>query len=158
VFNHSIVTTFICINRHIQPPVCTLQRLNDHHHSLTHSTHIQLPTSIGSVPLHLHLPIGEESDFVGVIDLVADTAVIWRDEELGKDDDMMLVMMTMALRSYVMMIIVIMMLLMMMMMLLMMLMMMIDVIGDDDDDDDCLPIQVPSSMSSLSLKHLSQPH
>ena len=109
------------------------------------------------MPLHLHLPIGEESDFVGVIDLVADTAVIWRDEELGKDDDMMLVMMMMALRSYVMMIIVIMMLL--MMMLLMMLMMMIDVIGDDDDDDDdCLPIQVPSSMSSLSLKHLSQPH
>ncbi len=74
------------INRHIQPPVCTQQYLN-HHHSLTHSTPIQLSTSIGSVPLHLHLPIGEESDFVGVIDLVADTAVIWRDEELGKDDD-----------------------------------------------------------------------
>ncbi len=76
------------INRHIQPPVCTQQCLNYHHHSP-----IQLHTSIGSVPLHLHLPIGEESDFVGVIDLVADTAVIWRDEELGKDDDMMLVMM-----------------------------------------------------------------
>ena len=70
------------INRHIQPSVCTLQRQNDHH-----ASPIQLPTSIGSVPLHLHLPIGEESDFVGVIDLVADTAVIWRDEELGKDDD-----------------------------------------------------------------------
>jgi len=42
---------------------------------------------LGSVPLHLHLPIGEESDFVGVIDLVADTAVIWRDEELGAKFD-----------------------------------------------------------------------
>ena len=48
----------------------------------------------------------------------------------------------------------------MMLSMIMMMMMMIDVIDDDDDDDDddCLPIQVPSSMSSLSLKHLSQPH
>ena len=34
-------------------------------------------------PLLLHLPIGVESDFVGVVDLVANTAVIWENEELG---------------------------------------------------------------------------
>jgi len=31
----------------------------------------------------LHLPIGSESDFVGVVDLVANTAIIWENEELG---------------------------------------------------------------------------
>jgi elongation factor G len=31
----------------------------------------------------LHLPIGTESDFAGVIDVVAQTAVIWDNEELG---------------------------------------------------------------------------
>ena len=34
-------------------------------------------------PLLLQLPIGVESDFVGVIDLVANTAVIWDSEDLG---------------------------------------------------------------------------
>ena len=34
-------------------------------------------------PLLLHLPIGTESDFAGVIDVVAQTAVIWDNEELG---------------------------------------------------------------------------
>jgi elongation factor G len=36
-----------------------------------------------AVPAILHLPIGVESDFVGVVDLVANTAVIWENEELG---------------------------------------------------------------------------
>ena len=36
-----------------------------------------------TVPLILHLPIGTESDFVGVVDVVANTAVIWENEELG---------------------------------------------------------------------------
>lgn len=36
-----------------------------------------------TVPLLLQLPIGVESDFAGVIDLVANTAVIWENEELG---------------------------------------------------------------------------
>jgi elongation factor G len=34
-------------------------------------------------PAVLQLPIGSESDFVGVIDLVCNTAVIWENEELG---------------------------------------------------------------------------
>lgn len=36
-----------------------------------------------TVPAILHLPIGTESDFVGVVDLVANTAVIWENEDLG---------------------------------------------------------------------------
>jgi elongation factor G len=36
-----------------------------------------------TVPLILHLPIGAESDFVGVVDVVANTAIIWENEELG---------------------------------------------------------------------------
>ena len=36
-----------------------------------------------AVPAILHLPIGTESDFVGVVDIVANTAVIWENEELG---------------------------------------------------------------------------
>jgi len=40
-----------------------------------------------SEPLLLQLPIGTESDFAGVIDLVANTAVIWQNEELGAKFD-----------------------------------------------------------------------
>eukprot|EP01041_Mallomonas_annulata_P011649 gene11649-24398_t len=36
-----------------------------------------------TVPMVLQLPIGSESDFVGIIDLVANTAVIWDNEQLG---------------------------------------------------------------------------
>ena len=38
-------------------------------------------------PAILHLPIGVEADFVGVVDLVANTAVIWQNEELGAKFD-----------------------------------------------------------------------
>ena len=36
-----------------------------------------------TIPLLLNLPIGTESDFVGVVDVVSNTAVIWENEELG---------------------------------------------------------------------------
>ena len=42
---------------------------------------------LGAVPLVLQLPIGSESDFVGVIDLLKNKAVIWHDETLGADFD-----------------------------------------------------------------------
>ncbi len=40
---------------------------------------------LGAVPLILHLPIGIESDFVGVIDLVKNKAIVWKDESLGAE-------------------------------------------------------------------------
>ncbi|HLG88806.1 MAG TPA: elongation factor G, partial [Alphaproteobacteria bacterium] len=38
---------------------------------------------LGAVPLVLQLPIGIESEFVGVVDLVRSKAVVWKDEGLG---------------------------------------------------------------------------
>ena len=35
---------------------------------------------LGAHPLPIQLPVGEESDFTGVVDLVTDRALIWHDE------------------------------------------------------------------------------
>ena len=40
---------------------------------------------LGTVPLVIQLPIGSESDFVGLIDLVKNKALIWKDESLGAE-------------------------------------------------------------------------
>lgn len=40
---------------------------------------------LGANPVVLQLPIGSESDFVGVIDLVANKAIVWKDEKLGAE-------------------------------------------------------------------------
>ena len=42
---------------------------------------------LGAVPLVTQLPIGVESDFVGVVDLVKMKAIKWRDESLGAKFD-----------------------------------------------------------------------
>ena len=47
-----------------------------------------IKTQLGAKAMVLHLPIGAEADFIGVVDLVANTAVIWRNEELGAKYDM----------------------------------------------------------------------
>jgi elongation factor G len=38
---------------------------------------------LGAIPLVLQLPIGSESEFVGVVDLVQMKAIIWKDEAMG---------------------------------------------------------------------------
>ena len=43
--------------------------------------------NLGANPIILQLPIGAESDFAGVIDLVTMEAIVWRDEELGAKFD-----------------------------------------------------------------------
>ena len=40
---------------------------------------------LGAKPIVLQLPVGEESNFVGVIDLLRMRAVIWKDETLGAE-------------------------------------------------------------------------
>ncbi|MEQ8748073.1 elongation factor G [Pyruvatibacter sp.] len=40
---------------------------------------------LGALPLVTQLPIGNESDFVGVVDLVKMQAIIWKDESLGAE-------------------------------------------------------------------------
>ena len=42
---------------------------------------------LGAKPLVMQLPIGVESDFVGVVDLVGMRAIKWRDETLGAEFD-----------------------------------------------------------------------
>ncbi len=43
-----------------------------------------IKSQLDAVPLVMHLPIGIETSFAGVVDLVANTAVIWENEELGE--------------------------------------------------------------------------
>jgi len=40
---------------------------------------------LGAVPAVLYLPIGTESDFKGLVDLVNNRAIIWKDESLGAE-------------------------------------------------------------------------
>jgi len=47
----------------------------------------QIKERLGAVPIVLQFPIGVESDFVGVLDLVAMKAIKWRDESLGAEFD-----------------------------------------------------------------------
>ena len=42
---------------------------------------------LGARPLVIQLPIGSESDFVGIVDLVEMNAVVWRDDSLGAKFD-----------------------------------------------------------------------
>ncbi|SBW12879.1 protein chain elongation factor EF-G, GTP-binding [uncultured Alphaproteobacteria bacterium] len=42
---------------------------------------------LGATPLVMHLPIGSEADYKGLIDLVLMKAVIWHDENLGAEYD-----------------------------------------------------------------------
>ncbi|MEQ8826621.1 MAG: GTP-binding protein, partial [Parvibaculum sp.] len=40
---------------------------------------------LGATPLILQLPVGSEAEFAGVVDLVEDRAIIWKDETLGAE-------------------------------------------------------------------------
>ena len=40
---------------------------------------------LGAKPLVVQLPIGAESDFAGVVDLLNDRAIIWKNEDLGAE-------------------------------------------------------------------------
>ncbi len=40
---------------------------------------------LGATPIVLQLPIGSSAEFVGVVDLIEDRAIIWKDETLGAE-------------------------------------------------------------------------
>ena len=40
---------------------------------------------LGAIPLVLHLPIGSESDFAGIVDILKNKAILWKDENLGAE-------------------------------------------------------------------------
>ena len=45
----------------------------------------QIKTRLSHHPLPIQIPIGKEVDFVGVIDLISEKALIWKDETLGAE-------------------------------------------------------------------------
>src|SRR5712691_3204232 len=47
----------------------------------------EIKERLGAIPIVMQLPIGVESDFVGILDLVAMQALKWRDETLGAEFD-----------------------------------------------------------------------
>jgi elongation factor G len=40
---------------------------------------------LGAIPAPLYLPIGAESDFIGLVDLVNERGIVWKDESLGAE-------------------------------------------------------------------------
>jgi elongation factor G len=40
---------------------------------------------LGATPLVIQLPIGAEADFLGVVDLIANCGIVWKDESLGAE-------------------------------------------------------------------------
>ena len=40
---------------------------------------------LGATPVVLQLPLGAESDYIGVIDLIKNQAIVWKDESLGAE-------------------------------------------------------------------------
>jgi elongation factor G len=68
------------------PRICFINKMDrigaDFAHCVT-----MIDDRLGARPLVLQLPIGVESDFAGVVDLVAMRAIIWRDETLGAKFD-----------------------------------------------------------------------
>ncbi|MGQ3279566.1 MAG: elongation factor G, partial [Shinella sp.] len=46
-----------------------------------------IKSRLGAIPVVMQLPIGAETEFKGVIDLVEMNALVWRDESLGAQWD-----------------------------------------------------------------------
>lgn len=69
-------------NKYGVPRMCFINKLDrtgaNFYRCLT-----MIEKQLETIPMVLQLPIGTESDFVGIVDLVANTAVIWDNEELG---------------------------------------------------------------------------
>jgi elongation factor G len=68
------------------PRICFINKMDrvgaDFYHSVE-----TIVTRLKCRPVPIQLPIGAESDFVGVVDLVEMKAVVWRDETLGAQFD-----------------------------------------------------------------------
>lgn len=43
----------------------------------------QVQTMLGSVPMVMQIPIGNEDEFKGVVDLITNKAIIWNEEDMG---------------------------------------------------------------------------
>src|ERR1700732_4066295 len=68
------------------PRICFINKMDKMGASFQRSFD-SIITRLGANPVALQIPIGVESDFVGVVDLVAFRAIKWREETLGAQFD-----------------------------------------------------------------------
>ncbi len=74
-------------DRYLVPRLCFVNKL-DRTGAEFHRCVEMIESRLGAVPLVLQIPIGTESDFIGVVDLVNMRALTWRGEtEKGEDYD-----------------------------------------------------------------------
>ncbi len=45
----------------------------------------QVKEMLGGNPVALQVPIGDEADFKGVVDLISKKAIVWNDDDMGND-------------------------------------------------------------------------
>src|SRR3569623_130839 len=69
-------------DRYGVPRICFVNKL-DRTGAEFHRCVDMIVARLGALPLICQLPIGVESDFDGVVDLVVKQAIIWKDETLG---------------------------------------------------------------------------
>ncbi len=69
-------------DRYKVPRICFVNKMDrvgaDFHMSVD-----SMRTKLGATPICVQLPIGSESDFLGVVDLIRNKALVWSGEELG---------------------------------------------------------------------------
>ena len=74
-------------DRYLVPRLCFVNKL-DRTGAEFHRCVEMIESRLGAVPLVLQIPIGTESDFIGVVDLINMRALTWRGEtEKGEDYD-----------------------------------------------------------------------
>jgi elongation factor G len=71
-------------NKYGVPRICFVNKL-DRTGANFYNCVSMIKKNLDAVPLVIQLPIGSESDFVGIIDLIRMTSVIWKDESLGAE-------------------------------------------------------------------------
>jgi elongation factor G len=71
-------------NKYRVPRICFVNKMDRIGADLKRCVRM-IKDRLGAVPLLLTLPIGAEADYVGNIDLLANRAVIWKDDTLGAE-------------------------------------------------------------------------
>jgi elongation factor G len=71
-------------NKYRVPRICFVNKMDRIGADLNRCVRM-IRDRLGAVPLLLTLPIGAEADYVGNIDLLANRAVIWKDDTLGAE-------------------------------------------------------------------------
>jgi len=68
------------------PRICFINKMDRVGANFPNCVHM-IKDRLGANPLPVQLPIGKEADFVGVVDLVENRALVWKNEGLGANYD-----------------------------------------------------------------------